>query len=116
MPSKATYLAFFIGTSLVLILAQVFVYFQLRRILRRDFPDRAQKWVPIIRWIFLAMNIPLVFLFFRHDIKADIPTLTKILLYPFTIWQFLILLWTLILIPVTIIRLIQNVFRVTSPP
>lgn len=114
MPSKGTYLLFFLGTSLVLIAAQVFVYFQLRRFIRLDFPKISKKAVPIIRWFFIAMNLPLVFLFFRRDIKLDIPTLTNILLYPFTVWEFLILMWTFILIPVVIIRFIRSKRRVTS--
>jgi hypothetical protein len=108
MPSKGSYLFFFLGTSLVLIAAQIFVYLQLRRLLRKDFPDRAKRMIPIIRWIFIAMNLPLAFLFFRRDIHADIPTLTKIMLYPFTVWEFLMLLWAGILIPVVIIRFLRN--------
>ncbi|MFI5264538.1 MAG: hypothetical protein ACHQM6_08490 [Candidatus Kapaibacterium sp.] len=108
MPSKGSYLLFFLGTSLVLIAAQLFVYFQLRRLIRKDFPRRAKRVIPLLRWIFLAMNLPLVFLFFRRDIHADIPTLTNILLYPFTVWEFLMLLWAAILIPVVIIRLLKN--------
>ena len=114
MPSKASYLFFFIGTSVVLISAQTFVYFQLRRLIRRDFPRRAKKAVPIIRWIFIAMNLPLLFLFFRRNIQADISLLTNIMLYPFTIWQFLILLWTLVLLPVVIIRFVRRKMHVTS--
>src|ERR1043166_6693280 len=113
MPSKSSYLLFFLATSLVLILAQMFVYFQLRRILRRDFSERAKKAVPIIRWIFIAMNLPLLFLFFRRNITADIPTLTNMMLYPFTIWEFLMLMWAIILLPVTIYRLIASRFHVT---
>jgi hypothetical protein len=114
MPSKGSYLLFFLGTSFVLIAAQTFVYFQLRRFIRHDFPQKAKKVVPLVRWIFIAMNLPLVFLFFRRDIKVDIPTLTNILLYPFTVWEFLILMWTAILIPVVIFRFIRNRFHVTS--
>jgi hypothetical protein len=114
MPSKQVYLYFFLGTTLVLVISELFVYFQLRRILRRDFPERAKKTVPVIRWTFILMNIPVIFLFFRRDIKADVPALTKILLYPFTVWQFLILLWTVILIPVTLIRIVRNKLHVTS--
>ena len=108
MPSKASYLFFFIGTSVVLISAQAFVFFQLRRLIRRDFPHRAKKAVPVIRWIFIAMNLPILFLFFRRNIQADVSLLTNIMLYPFTIWQFLILLWTLVLLPVVIIRVLRR--------
>jgi len=104
MPSKASYLFFFLATSLVLIGAQVFVYFQLRRILRRDFPVWARKNMTVIRWIFISMNLPLLFLFFLRNLKFDTSLLSQILLYPFTLWQFLILLWTLILIPFALIR------------
>ena len=108
MPSKGSYLLFFFGISLVLIGAQIFVYFQLRRLIRRDFPHRARRVVPILRWIFIAMNLPLAFLFFRRNIRADIPTLTNILLYPFTVWEFLMLLWAFILIPVVLTRILRK--------
>ena len=114
MPSKASYLFFFIGTAIVLISAQTFVYFQLRRLVRKDFPHRAKKAVPIIRWIFIVMNLPILFLFFRRNIPFDVSLLTNILLYPFTIWQFLILLWTLVLLPVVMIRLLRRKKHVTS--
>ena len=113
MPSKGSYLLFFIGTSLVLISAQAFVYFQLRRLLRQDFKQRAKRVIPFIRWFFIGMNLPLLFLFFRRDIHADIPTLTNIMLYPFTVWEFLMLMWALILIPVVFIRFIRNRLHVT---
>jgi len=114
MPSKQIYLYFFLGVVFVFSVAEIFVYFQLRRILRRDFSEKSKKWIPIIRWVFIGMNIPIIFLFFRKDIKADLPVLTTILLYPFTVWQFLIILWAIILIPVTIYRIIHNKIHVTS--
>jgi hypothetical protein len=98
----------------VLILAQMFVYFQLRRIIRRDFRKIAKKVIPILRWLFIVMNLPLLFLFFRREIKVDISTLTNIILYPFTVWEFLMILWALILLPVTFIRILLVKFRVTS--
>lgn len=54
------------------------------------------------------MNLPLVFLFFRRDIHVDIPTLTNIMLYPFTVWEFLMLMWAFILIPVVLIRFVRK--------
>ncbi len=114
MPSKSTYFIFFIGTSLVLFAAQIFVYFQLRRFLRLDFPKFAAKGLPYIKWFFVAMNFPIPFLLFRRDLHLDIPMVTNILLYPFTIWEFLILMWTVILIPVVIIRFIRSRRHVTS--
>ncbi len=114
MPSKASYLLFFLATSFVLILAQIFVYFQLRRFIRFHFSQKAKRVIPLIRGFFIIMNLPIVFLFFRRQIKADIPILTNIILYPFTVWEFLILMWTIILIPVVIYRFIRNRPHVTS--
>ncbi|MEI8135291.1 MAG: hypothetical protein WCH46_09520 [bacterium] len=114
MPSKQIYFYFFLGVVSVFSVAEFFVYYQLRRILRRDFPDWAFRAVPIIKWFFILMNIPIVFLFFRKEIKGDYPLLTTIMLYPFTIWQFLIIFWALILIPFTLLRLIRNRGGVTS--
>ncbi|MDP4219837.1 MAG: hypothetical protein Q8896_05320, partial [Bacteroidota bacterium] len=60
MPSKGSYLLFFLGTSAVLIGAQTFVYFQLRRFIRHDFPRNAKRVIPYIRWFFIAMNLPIL--------------------------------------------------------
>src|ERR1051325_1923526 len=95
MPSKSAYLIFFISTSLVIILVQVFVYFQFRRILRRDFPEWSKRKLPIIKLFFIAMNLPLLFLSLRTSLKFDTSILTTILLYPFTLWQFLMILWAI---------------------
>jgi len=119
MPNKETYFIFFIVISSLLVLMQMFVYFWLRRILRRDFPIRSQKWIPRIKWTFIVMNLPIALIFFWRQIKVEMNTLSKFVFYPFTVWEAIIIVWTVILIPVTlyvilkwVVRNSANLFRV----
>lgn len=111
MPSKESYLIFFLVISAILIAMQVFVYFNLARIIRRDFPLRARKVLRITKWGFVAMNLPIAFLFLRRQIHYELALLTKLILFPFTVWQALIIVWTLILIPVAVYHLFVKLFR-----
>lgn len=111
MPNKETYFIFFIVISLMLVGMQMFVYFWLRTLLRHDFPIRSKKWMPRIKWTFIAMNIPIVFMFFRRQIHVELSTLSKIVFYPFTIWEAIIIVWTVILIPVSLYVLLKSSVR-----
>jgi hypothetical protein len=108
MPSKGSYFFFFLSTAFVSFGMQYFVYRQLRRFVRKDFPAKAAAWLKSAKWIFILMNIPIVFLLFRRQIPFDATTLSGILLYPFTIWIFLILMWAVILAPVAITRMVRG--------
>lgn len=90
---------------------QYFVFRQLRRLIKRDFPLRAAEWIPRIKWVFIVMNIPVAYLLFRHPLNFDIDIVTQVMLYPYTIWQFLMMMWLVILTPVVIIRMIKNKLR-----
>ncbi len=114
MPSKESYLIFFLAISALLIAMQVFVYFNLARLIRRDFPLRAAKVLRIVKWGFVVMNLPIIFLFLRRQIHYELALLTKLILFPFTVWQALIIVWTLILIPVGLYHLFVKLF-VTRP-
>ncbi|HYM19382.1 MAG TPA: hypothetical protein VEW28_00085 [Candidatus Kapabacteria bacterium] len=116
MPSKETYLIYFFVISGLLLLLQWFIYHRLAKIIRRDFPERARRVLRIIRLFFFLMNIPLLFLFFRRQIHAELPMLTNILFLPFTVWQGLIIIWTAILIPVVVYEFIQKRFRNFAGP
>ena len=111
MPSKESYLVFFLVTSGLLILLQWFVYRRFSRIIRRDFPDRAEQFLRVTKWVFVVMNIPIAFLFFRRQIHAELPVLTNVLLVPFTIWQGLIIVWTLVLFPLVVFEFTKNRLR-----
>ena len=111
MPNKETYFIFFIVISLLLVGMQMFVYFWLRRILRRDFPIRSKKWIPRIKWTFIVMNLPIALIFFWRQIKFEMTTVSKLVFYPFTIWEAIIIVWTVILIPVTLYVILKWVAR-----
>ncbi|MBS1903649.1 MAG: hypothetical protein JSS75_08105 [Bacteroidetes bacterium] len=111
MPSKESYLAYFLAISAILFLLQWFVYRQLKKVVVRDFPDRSALIVRIARITFFVMNIPVAFLFFRRQINAQLPVLTNILLVPYTIWQGLMIVWTLILVPIVVWELTSKRLR-----
>ncbi len=89
---------------------QYFVFRQLRRYIRTYFPDKAAKWLPAAKWVFIIMNIPVVLMYFRRQLAAELPTVTNIILYPYTVWVFLLISWTLILIPVVAVRVLRTKF------
>ncbi len=110
MPSKESYLIFFLVISAILIAMQVFVYFNLARVIKRDFPLQARNVLRIAKWGFVAMNLPIAFLFLRRQIHYELALLTTLILFPFTVWQALIIVWTLILIPVAVYHLFVKLF------
>ena len=110
MPSKESYITYFIVISTILIVIQYIVYRRFTRILRRDFPKRARLLVPITRAIFLVMNLPLVLLFFRK-LTAFMTPVTNALLVPFTVWQGLMIVWMLVLTAVTLLEAGRMLFR-----
>ena len=108
MPSKESYVIMFLAVAAITFGVQYFVFRQLRRVIRRDFPAKAERWTRIAKWVFILMNIPVAYLFFRKPLNIDIAAVTQVMLYPYTIWQFLMLMWLMILLPVTAYRLIKT--------
>jgi hypothetical protein len=109
---KESYVAFFLISVAILASLQLFVYSELRRYIRFYFTEKAGKLLPRFRWLFILMNIPIVVIYFRRQLAADLPTVTNIILYPYTIWVFLLVFWTLILIPIVVVRILRtNVFK-----
>lgn len=94
-------------TSAILAGIQFFVYTELRRYLRQHFAAAAAKWVPRFRWVFILMNIPIVFMFFRRQFAGEWQTVTNIVLYPFTVWVFLMMFWAMILAVVMLVRVLR---------
>ena len=93
-------------------LLQYFVFSQLRRYVRTYFPDKAKRLMLRFGWLFVVMNIPIIFMYFRRQIAADMPTVTNIILYPYTVWVFLLIFWTLVLIPIVVVRVLRtSVFK-----
>ena len=104
MPSKGTYFIAFLVVMLVSTSLHYFVWRQLRRLLRKDFGEKARIPMRFATALFLLMEIPFFFLMFRRQITVDIPTISQLILYPFTAWQILMLLWAVILVPQVIYR------------
>jgi hypothetical protein len=46
----------------------------------------------------------LIFLFFRNHINAELTTISRVLLYPFSVWQAVMLMWAIVLVPVSMWR------------
>jgi len=89
MPSKsAQHIAFFF-VLLVSAGLHWYVYANLKRVLLRDYPKLGQR---------------LAFLFFRGDLHGDLTTLTRFLIYPFSVWQTIMLMWAIVLVPFSLWR------------
>ena len=50
------------------------------------------------------MDSPFLFLYIRSHIHAELATLTRVLLYPFSIWQAIMLMWAIVLLPFSLWR------------
>lgn len=104
MPSKTSqHLAFFF-VLLVSVGLHRYVYANLKRVLRRDFPKAASVLLRIAIIVFIAMDLPFAFIYFRGAVHGDYSTITRFVLYPFSVWQALMLMWTMILLPFSIWR------------
>lgn len=104
MPSKTSqHLAFFF-VLLVSVGLHRYVYANFRRILLRDFPNVGQKLVRSALTLFIVMDLPFAFIYFRWMVHGEHATITRMLLYPFSIWQAFMFMWTIILVPFSMWR------------
>ena len=104
MPSKAAQLIAFFFVLLVSAALHRYVYLNLKRLIQHDYPNAAQKLMVIARVLFIAMDTPFLFIFFRGRIHAELTTLTRVVLYPFSVWQAIMLMWALVLVPLSLWR------------
>ena len=104
MPSKGAHLAAFLVVLLISVVGHLFVYRNLRRVLVRDFPRQALDLVQYAKYLFILMDLPFIFVYFRNRIDLELTLASKIILYPFAAWQALMILWVGILIPVSLWR------------
>ncbi len=104
MPSKtAQHLAFFF-VLLVSAGLHRYVFGNFKRVLLRDFPRFGTMLVRIAIVLFIAMDLPFAFIYLRWMIHGEHTTLTRILLYPFSIWQALMMVWAIVLVPFSLWR------------
>ncbi|HET6400622.1 MAG TPA: hypothetical protein VFH95_04405 [Candidatus Kapabacteria bacterium] len=104
MPSKsAQHIAFFF-VLLVSAGLHWYVYANLKRVLLRDYPKLGQRLAKSALALFIVMDLPFAFLFFRGDLHGDLTTLTRFLIYPFSVWQTIMLMWAIVLVPFSLWR------------
>jgi hypothetical protein len=104
MPSKAAQLIAFFSVLLISVALHRYVYKNLKRLIQRDYPKISRRIIPIARVLFIAMDSPFLFLFFRNHINAELTTISRVLLYPFSVWQAVMLMWAIVLVPVSMWR------------
>ncbi|MDP4199994.1 MAG: hypothetical protein Q8922_07340 [Bacteroidota bacterium] len=99
MPSKAAQIIAYLSVLVVSVLLHRFVYANLRRVLLRDYPKSGQKLTRLSRILFVVMDSPFLYLYFRGMMPQHVVVATTWLLYPFAVWQSIMLLWAAILMP-----------------
>ncbi|GEM_PF-2107489 len=104
MPSKAAQHIAFFFVLLASAGLHYYVFTNFKRLLLRDYPRLGKRLVRIAAWTFILMDSPFLFLFVRGWLSFDQTVLTRVLLYPFSIWQSVLLLWSVILVPISLWR------------
>ena len=87
-----------------------YVYANLRRVLRRDYPKLGKRLAKIALGMFIVLDMPFFFIYFRGMSHAALTVLTRMLLYPFLIWQTIMLMWVIILFPITAWRWLRKLW------
>jgi hypothetical protein len=109
LPSKASqHIAFFI-VLLVSAGLHWYVYTNLRRVLLRDYPKLGKRLAKIALWVFILLDMPFFFIYLRGFIHAAMTVLSRVLLYPFLVWQTIMLMWVIILFPITLFRWLKRI-------
>lgn len=104
MPTKAAQLIAFLSVFLVSAGLHRFVYVNLKRVILRDYPRLGPRLARYAAALFVVMDTPFVFLFYRNRIRVDVNLLTQLIIYPFSIWQAIMLMWVMILLPFMVWR------------
>ena len=99
MPSKVAQIIAFLAVLGISASLHRFVYANLKRILLRDYPKAGPRLVRIARVLFIVMDSPFVYLYFRSGMSPAVMDATTWLIYPFAIWQAIMLMWSVILVP-----------------
>jgi hypothetical protein len=104
MPSKAAQLIAFFGVLTISVSLHRYVFLNLKRVILRDYPRIGERLVRAALVLFIIMDSPFVFLFVKSKIHESLTVLTRALIYPFSVWQALMLVWAALLVPVSIWR------------
>ena len=104
MPTRAAHLIAFLTIVLLSTGLHVYIYRQLARLVRRDFPRQAKTGLRIAKVLFVYFELPFLYLFFWKHLTFDTSVLTTFLVFPFAVWQMVMLVWGAILVPIGIYR------------
>jgi hypothetical protein len=108
LPSKASqHIAFF---TVLCISAGLhwYVYANLKRVLQRDYPKIGRTLAKIALWVFILLDTPFLFIYFRGLTHAELAVVSRVALYSFLVWQTIMLMWVLILLPISLWRQIKK--------
>lgn len=116
MPNRAAHLIAFLTIVLISTGLHIYIYRQLARLVKRDFPRQAKTGLRIARVLFVYFDLPFLYLFFWKHLTFDTSVMTTVLLFPFAVWQMVMLVWGVILVPVGAYRskYIRSFRRATS--
>lgn len=114
MPSRAANIITFLTITAVLVSCHVYIFRQLKALLLRDFPDQAVRWTKIAKLVFIYLDLPFAYLFFSRHITTDVSVLAQVLLYPFVVWQFLMAVWSAILVPMGMYKALRSRYVTNS--
>jgi hypothetical protein len=110
LPSKTSqHIAFFIVLA-ISVGMHWYIYTNLRRVLLRDYPKIGKLLAKIALGMFIALDLPFLFIYFRGMSHAALTEVTRMLIYPFLIWQTIMLMWVIILFPQTIWRWLRKLY------
>src|SRR4051812_5007032 len=104
MPSRAWQIVAFLFVLAISVSLHRFIYLNLKRMLLRDYPKGGARMAKWAKAIFIVMDAPFVFLYFRSAMPELLANVTSGILYPFAVWQFTMLMWTVLLVPVVLWR------------
>ncbi len=93
-----------------------YVYANLKRVLLRDYPKIGKTLAKCARWMFVALDMPFLFIYFRGLVHAEMNLLSRVLLYPFVVWQIIMLMWVLILVPISLWRRLRKLVTYLRKP
>jgi hypothetical protein len=104
MPSRAWHIAAYLSVLAVSFTLHRFVYLNLKRVLLRDYPKRGERLAKWAKRLFVALDTPFLFLYFRSGMPEEIVRVTTGILYPFAVWQSIMLMWSVVLVPFVLWR------------
>jgi hypothetical protein len=81
-----------------------YVFNNLKRVLRRDYVKTGKRLIRGFLVLFVLMDVPFFFLWFQGSFHATLTLLNHIIIYPFLVWQTIMLMWAVILFPFTLFR------------